>query len=81
LQDKEDDKQRKEAFIIVGGNNRNIQVYSIRTGLLEAQMEGHTNSITAMVIDGLILITGSDDNTIRLWNLFNFTPSNIVGTH
>lgn len=66
---------------MVGGNNRNIQIYSIRTGLLETQMEGHTDSITAMVLDEFILITGSDDNTIRLWNMRNFTPSGVVGTH
>lgn len=70
-----------EGFILVGGNSVNIQVYSIRTGLLVTEMEGHTDSITAMVIDGNILITGSDDHSIRLWNLGNFTPSGIVGTH
>jgi WD40 repeat protein len=70
-----------EAFILVGGNNRNIQIYSIRTGLLVTQMEGHTDSITSMVLDEFILITGSDDHTIRLWNMRNFTPSGVVGTH
>jgi WD40 repeat protein len=44
-------------------------------------MEGHTDSITAMVLDEFILITGSDDHTIRLWNMRNFTPSGVVGTH
>ena len=34
-----------------------------------------------MVLDEFILITGSDDHTIRLWNMRNFTPSGIVGTH
>jgi len=32
-------------------------------------MEGHEDSVTCMVIDGHVLITGSDDCTIRLWNL------------
>lgn len=44
-------------------------------------MEGHTDSVTCMELDANILITGSDDHTIRLWNLGNFTPSGIVGTH
>lgn len=44
-------------------------------------MEGHSDSITCMVLDANILITGSDDCTIRLWNLGNFTPSGLVGRH
>lgn len=68
-----------EGYIIVGGNNRRIQVYSIRTGLLEKQMDGHEDSVTCMVIDENILITGSDDQTIRLWNLESFSYSGLVG--
>jgi len=34
-----------------------------------------------MVIDEKILITGSDDHSIRLWNLSNFSPAGTVGTH
>jgi len=44
-------------------------------------MEGHTDSITCMTMDENILITGSDDRTIRLWNLGNFSYSGIVGEH
>lgn len=68
-------------FILVGGNNRNIQVYSIRTGKLENDMEGHTESVTCMVIDGNYLMTGSDDHSIRLWNLVDFTPAGVIGSH
>ena len=60
----------KECYILVGGNNQNIQVYSVRTGLLFAQLEGHTDSITCMLIDGNMLISGSDDCTILQWNLY-----------
>jgi len=56
-------------------------VYSIRTGLLVIEMEGHTDSITAMVLEANILISGSDDKSIRLWNLVSFSPSGIVGFH
>lgn len=44
-------------------------------------MEGHTDSVNCMAIDGEMLITGSDDRTIRLWNLNTFTPASILGTH
>ena len=79
--DKEESKTSEEGFIIVGGNNRRIQVYSIRTGTLEAQMEGHEDSVTCMVIDGNFLITGSDDCTIRLFDLNHFTPTQVLGNH
>jgi len=65
-------REGEEGYIIVGGNNFWIQVYSIRTSILVAQMEGHTDSVTCMVSDGNILITGSDDRTIRLWELNMF---------
>jgi len=71
----------EEGYILVGGNNRNIQVYSIRTGKLEKEMEGHTDSTTCMVIDGNNLITGSDDHSIRIWNLIGFTPEGVLGNH
>ena len=35
-------------------------------------MDGHEDSVTCMVIDGNILFTGSDDHTIRLWELNHF---------
>lgn len=69
-----EDSENKEGFILVGGNNNRINVYCIRTGLLQAEMEGHEDSVTCMVIDGQILITGADDKTIRLWNLQSFKP-------
>lgn len=65
----EEGKTSEEGFIIVGGNNRAIQVYSIRTAILVTQMCGHEDSVTCMVIDHNYLITGSDDCTIRLWEL------------
>jgi WD40 repeat protein len=76
-----EDKLNTEGFILVGGNNKRINVYCIRTGLLQAEMEGHDDSVTCMAIDGQILITGSDDKTIRLWNLQSFKPLHILGEH
>ena len=44
-------------------------------------MEGHTDSVTCMVKDELILFTGSDDCTIRSWNLVEFAPAGTIGSH
>lgn len=48
---------------------------------MEAEMEGHEDSVTCMVVDGYMLITGSDDMTIRLWNLQSFKPLSVLGMH
>ena len=58
-------EESKEGSILVGGNNRNIQVYSIRNAAWERELVGHTDSVTCMAIDGNLLFTGSDDCTIR----------------
>jgi len=62
----------QDGYILVGGNNVKIQIYSIRTGLIVDEMAGHTDSITCMVLEGYMLFTGSDDGTIRSWNMVNF---------
>ena len=65
----------QEGYILVGGNNVKIQIYSIRTGLLHQevnQMVGHTDSVTCMVLEGNLLFTGSDDGTIMQWNMNGF---------
>ena len=53
----------------------------MRTQMLKEQMGGHEDSVTCMVIDGYYLITGSDDCTIRLFELRNFTPTQVLGNH
>ena len=42
----------------------------MRTGLLFAQLEGHTDSVTCLLVDHNLLISGSDDTSILQWNLF-----------
>ena len=56
-------------------------VYSIRNATLEKQMTGHTDSVTCMTLDGNLLFTGSDDCTIRQWEMMQYTNSGIVGRH
>lgn len=77
-----DERQRNsEGWIIVGGNFRDIMIYSIRNATLEKQLTGHTDSVTCMTLDGNMLFTGSDDSTIRSWNLTHTYESGIVGRH
>jgi len=75
------DEIREEGYILVGGNNRNIQAYSIRNATLEGEMSGHTDSVTCMAIEGYLLFTGSDDGTILHWDLKRFTKIGMIGRH
>ena len=68
-----------EGQILVGGNNPRIQAYSIRNATLEKEMRGHNDSVTCMALDGNLLFTGSDDCTIRQWELTLNSPSGVVG--
>lgn len=74
-QSAEEEDSQQESYILVGGNSINVQVYSLKTGQLVENMEGHTDSVTCMEIDENILFTGSDDGTIRQWNLNGFCPT------
>lgn len=71
----------EEGAILVGGNNRNIQAYSIRNATLEANMGGHTDSVTSMAIESNLLFSGSDDMTILHWDLVRFTKIGVTGRH
>ena len=76
-----ENEESKEGFILVGGNNRNIQVYSIRNAVREMELVGHTDSVTCMAIDGNLLFTGSDDCTVRQWELTLGTSTGVIGVH
>lgn len=61
----EDDK---DGYLVVGGNSKHIQVYKLKTGEYFCTMVGHKDSVTCIAEDGNILLTGSDDMTIGIWN-------------
>jgi WD40 repeat protein len=66
---KEDDEK-----IITGGNLIDVHIWSMKTYEQDAVLKGmHSDSVTAMTMDGYFLFTGSDDHTIVMWNLDNYT--------
>jgi WD40 repeat protein len=56
-------------YVIVGGSDKRVNIWNIRTYDHVAQFRGHRDSITCMTIDMHLLFTGSDDMTIGIWEL------------
>jgi len=54
-----------------------IYVWSVQTGQLLDQLAGHEGPISSLAFsaDGNTLISGSWDNTVRIWNIFSRTQS------
>jgi WD40 repeat protein len=59
-------------YILVGGNNKNINVWTIKSGEYFNTLREHTDSVTCMAIEQNMLFTGSDDKTIVIWDLVNW---------
>jgi len=66
--DADDDKSKAFA---VGGNTPDIQLWSFATWTCITRLRGHTDAITALASDANFLFSGSDDLSIRIWNLAN----------
>ncbi len=55
-------------YIVSGGFHGGLIIYD-RQGNERARLIGHTNEIWGLALEGDRLISGSDDQTIRVWNL------------
>ena len=55
--------------ILAAGNNKCVNIYSIRTGMYIDTLRDNTDSVTCMAIEANMLFTGSDDTNIGIWDL------------
>ncbi|KAF2402943.1 periodic tryptophan protein-like protein 2 [Trichodelitschia bisporula] len=55
----------------------NIHIWSVQTGQLLDQLAGHEGPVSSLAFapDGGALISGSWDNTVRIWNIFSRTQT------
>ncbi|KAG0055798.1 hypothetical protein BGZ83_007378 [Gryganskiella cystojenkinii] len=56
-------------YVVTGGRQETIRVWSVATGKLIKEITGHFDEVSSMVAIGTTLFTGSLDNTVRRWSL------------
>ena len=69
--DSTDGKHQREGYVLVGGNNKSVNIWNIRTYEFVGALQEHSDSVTCMAIDATMLFTGSDDMTIGIWEMDN----------
>lgn len=57
-------------YVISGSTDHNIRVWNPLTGACLAILEGHQNNITCITSFNNIIISGSNDRTVKIWTNF-----------
>ncbi|NUN08618.1 MAG: WD40 repeat domain-containing protein [Ignavibacteriaceae bacterium] len=56
-----------------------IRIWNITDGSLKTVLEGHTAAVRCLISCGRLLLSGSDDGTIRMWDLCEGRSLGILG--
>jgi len=59
---------RPDTFL-TGGNDAVIRLWHLSTFELLCELEGHTDAVTCLQVDANFVISGSEDATVRVWNV------------
>ena len=71
------------SLIITAHEDRNIRYWDYNSGTLIHSMVAHLDAVTCLSLDpnGMFLLSGSHDCSIRLWNLKNKTCVQEITVH
>jgi subtilase family serine protease len=60
----------RDGALVAVGNGASPKIYQVATGALVATLTGHTAAVTSLAFsaDGTRVVTGSLDDTARIWN-------------
>ncbi len=62
-------------YIVSGGSGGQLRIYN-KQGREIASLVGHTGTILSIAVDGDRLVSGSDDQTIKVWDLSKLRVGN-----
>ena len=65
----EEQKIESQKRIISASDDHSIHIYSPSTGELEMELQGHEGGVWALSTSGGLLVSGSTDQTVRVWDL------------
>lgn len=73
----------RHTHFVSGSDDRTVRLWDSITGLALMQFEGHSKSVTDVVVtsDGRYAISCSDDGTIRKWDLWTEMAAGIFEGH
>ena len=64
-----DGKGPRPHTFLTGGNDATIRIWSLENYAMLAALKGHSDAITCLAIDANFLFSGSEDRSIRIWNM------------
>ncbi|PIA52352.1 hypothetical protein AQUCO_01000305v1 [Aquilegia coerulea] len=69
------------AFLIGGGSNGDIYYWEVASGRLLKKWHAHYRAVTCLVLsdDESLLVSGSEDGCVRVWNLVDVMSGNREG--
>jgi len=73
------DIRKKTHLFCIGGESGIIKIININSGLVIGYMKGHTGAIMSMKAVKNILVTCSEDRTIRIWNVASYACIGVLG--